>query len=322
MPRQLPTACRDLAEFQSGVITRQQAMASGLDSDTIGRLLRNGRWQLLQRGVYLVVTGEPPRSAVLWGALARAGRGAALSHQTAAELFGLTDQPSSLIHVTIPVNRRVGLVPGVAIHRSSRVREACHPSLLPPRTRIEETIFDLVQQAASFDAAFNIACAACQRRLTTTDRLAATMTKRNRLRWRTELGSALTDIGAGVHSLLEYRYVHRVERPHGLPRAVRQVRIVRGGRSSYLDNLYPDYHLCVELDGRVAHPEGQRWRDIHRDNAGLVDGLGTLRFGWRDIEERACLTAVQVGTVLSRGGWRGELRRCGPGCLVGVGSIP
>jgi predicted transcriptional regulator of viral defense system len=35
------------------------------------------------------------------------GGGAALSHQSAAELFGLIDAPSSLVHVTVPVGRRV-----------------------------------------------------------------------------------------------------------------------------------------------------------------------------------------------------------------------
>ena len=229
-----------------------------------------------------------------------------LSHQTAAELFRLIDQPSSLIHVTVPAPRHIDRVTGIVIHRSARLDDARHPSLLPPRTRIEETVLDLVEQAAGFDAAFDWACRACQRRLTKADLLASAMTRRTRLRWRGELAGALADIGDGVHSLLEYRYVRDVERPHGLPTADRQARARRG----YLDNLYEEYQVCVELDGRAAHPDDRRWQDIHRDNAAAADGQVTLRYNWADIAQRACLTAWEVGTTLLQRGWPGSIRRC------------
>jgi very-short-patch-repair endonuclease len=190
-----------------------------------------------------------------------------------------------------------------------RLDNARHPSLLPPRTRIEETVLDLVQQAADFDAAFDWACRAGQRRLTKADLLASAMTRRNRLRWRAELAAALADIGEGVHSLLEYRYVRDVERRHGLPAADRQARARRG----YLDNLYEEYQVCVELDGRAAHPDDRRWQDIHRDNAAAAEGQVTLRYNRADIAQRACLAASEVGTTLLQRGWPGPIRRC-PRC--------
>jgi hypothetical protein len=61
------------------------------------------------------------------------------------------------------------------------------------------------------------------------------------------------------------------------------VRVVRGGRVCYLDNLYGEGQVGVELDGVVAHPPGERWRDFQRDNAGVVDGIVTLRYGWADV---------------------------------------
>lgn len=319
MSRELPTACRDLVELQSGVLARGQTLLRGMDPDAVARLVRSGRWQSLQRGVYAVFTGQPPREAVLWAALLRAGSGAVLSHQTAAELFKLADQPSSLIHVTVPVSRHIEAIPGAVIHRSTRVQLARHPSLLPPRTRIEETVLDLIGQAASFDVAFNWACTACQRRLTTADRLVASMSTRKKVRWRAELTGAFAEISDGVHSLLEYRYVHDVEQPHGLPRAVRQARIIRGNRSYYLDDLYEDYHVCVELDGWTAHPDDRRWQDIHRDNAAAAEGLITLRYNWADVTQRPCLTALQLGLALQQGGWPGSVRPCGPRCAVNAG---
>ncbi len=74
------------------------------------------RWQRLQVGVYAVFSGPVPHRARLWAAVLRAGNGAALSHQSAAELDGLTDKPSSPIHVTIPASRR-------AIARAKRQAE-------------------------------------------------------------------------------------------------------------------------------------------------------------------------------------------------------
>src|SRR5690242_14731237 len=96
-----PNECLDLALSQDGVISRKQALSSGISADAIDGLLRTGRWQTVRRGVYLVFTGAPSRTAELWAAVHRVGVDAALSHQTAAELSQLTDQPSPLIHITI-----------------------------------------------------------------------------------------------------------------------------------------------------------------------------------------------------------------------------
>src|ERR1700733_13068838 len=50
-----------------------------------------GPWQQLHFGVYATLTGKPPPDARLWAAVLRAGPQSILSHETAAELHGLTD---------------------------------------------------------------------------------------------------------------------------------------------------------------------------------------------------------------------------------------
>ncbi len=114
----------------------------------------------------------------------------------------------------------------------------------------------------------------------------------------------------------ERNYVHGVERAHGLPTARRQARRRHGSGNRYLDNLYEEYAMCVELDGVAAHPEEGRWRDTHRDNANLVQGTDTLRYGWPDATEHRCRTAAEIGAVLRRRGWTGTLRPCGPSCTA------
>ncbi len=80
--------------------------------------------------------------------------------------------------------------------------------------------------------------------------------------------------------------------------------------------MYEEHGLCVELDGIAAHPAEGRWRDIHRDNANLLQGTQTLRYGWPDVTERRCGTAAEIGAVLRRRGWTGTLRPCGPSCTA------
>ena len=320
MRRDIPAACEELLELQDGVIERQQARAAGLRPDVIDGLLRAGRWQRLGWGVYAAHTGEAKRHAELWAALLRAGPDAVLSHYTAAGLTGLVDLRTELIHVMVPRDRQPRRISGVILHRVDRARAAGHPVLLPPRTRIEETVLDLVETAVTADDAFGWVFRATGQRLTTPGRLRQAKAARQRMRWGTELARCLDAADDGVRSNLEHRYVWSVERPHRLPRPVRQARVIRGGRVSYLDNFYPEYLVCVELDGRAAHPVGERWRDYRRDNAGATDGVITLRYGWSDVTGQPCRVAAQVAAVLTQRGWPGSARRCGSACALPRGS--
>jgi hypothetical protein len=317
----LPSPCEDLLDLQHGVIARWQLPAAGLSVRVADAQLHVDRWQPLYRGVYATFTGRPSRTAVLWAAVLRGGPGAALSHSSAAELDGLIDTPSECIHVAVAPARRVTAagrdlrrVPNIIFHRCDRLDEARHPVRTPPRTRIDETTIDLIQTSPNLDKALSWLIAACERRLTTRERLLASMSARSRLRWRTELTNALADVGDGIHSPLEWRYVHRVERPHGLPSAERQAISRAGGQKRYLDNRYREFAVAVELDGRAAHPAETRWRDVRRDNASASVGIVTLRYGWADITENPCQVAAEVARVLQLHGWTGRQRACGAGC--------
>ena len=319
MPKQVPAQLRELADFQHGVLTTRQARSGGLTMDQLRSRVSQGSWQRVHAGVYAVFSGEPQRSAVLWAAVLRAGPGAMLSHQTAAELAGLADGPSAAIHVTVPASRRIASIPGVVLHVSVRAAQARHPAAVPARTRVEETVLDLTDAAASFEAAFGWVTRALGRRLTTQARLLAALQLRTRLRWRLGLVEVLTADFDGVHSSLEHRYLRDVERPHAFPRATRQARARHGRRRAYRDVLYAEHGVAVELDGRAAHPGDLRWNDIRRDNAAAADGIITLRYGWLDVSQQPCLVAAQLAEVLRRRGYAAA-RACGPSCPVARGS--
>jgi predicted transcriptional regulator of viral defense system len=140
------------ADVQHGVVTRAQALASGLAPHVIDSNVHRGLWQRLQRRVYATFSGPAPRIAQIWAAVL-AGDGAAASHSTAAELIGLIEVDNGPIHVSVPATRRVRRMPGAVIHLSARIDGACHPSRLPRQTRVEETVLDLADQASDPDRA-------------------------------------------------------------------------------------------------------------------------------------------------------------------------
>ncbi len=88
---------------QCGIVDRGQAKRAGFSDRQIWHRLRSGRWQRVHEGVYATFTGPLSPDARLWAALRRAGDGAMLSHETAAEVHGLIDKPASkTIHITVP----------------------------------------------------------------------------------------------------------------------------------------------------------------------------------------------------------------------------
>jgi hypothetical protein len=205
----------------------------------------------------------------------------------------------------VPKNRdpaRKGKIPGVVIHRSDLSLAGRHPSMSPPCTRIEDTVLDLIKITDSLDEAYDWICRAVGRRRTTAKRIRDALDARERFPGRRETELALSDAGAGVLSWLERRYVRGVEIPHGLPTATRQARVRQGRENRYLDNLYQDYLLCVEIDGTAAHTADEQWRDKRRDRWNVVhQKIVTLRIGFLDLldEQRQCETAAEVAKALS-----------------------
>jgi Transcriptional regulator, AbiEi antitoxin len=307
----------EIAAGQGGVISRSQALDAGLGRDSIRRRLHAGRWSRLHVGVYVIAAG-PATLARVWGGLLYAGAGAVASHQTAAWLDGFGHEPA-LIEVTIPERRRVRPVAGVRIHRSIAIESRRHPSRLPPRTRVEDTVLDLAQRAGHVDEIVAVVSWACRARLTTAERIALVAASRKKLRHRQEVEAVLDDVASGALAVLEHHYLTLVERAHGLPAGHRQIGIRRALRTEYKDVYYRGYGLVVELDGSVGHStDAERARDLRRDNADVLAGQLVLRFAFADVARRPCIVAAQVVLALRQRGWDGRPRRCGPACQLDI----
>jgi len=303
----------ELACAQAGAVSRSQALEHGLTPGQIEAKLASRRWQSHLPGVYLTFPGLVPPTARVWGALLYAGAGATASAATAAWLYGLRRDLPAQIDVCVPFGRRVTDQFGVGVAARRHLELLRHPTLLPPRTRVEDTVLDLTDKASSADEVVALITGACQRRLTTAARLELSASRRKRLRWRRLVQEVIDDVRDGVHSALERRY-RIIERTHGLPTGERNRREGVRGSHRYRDVRYRHFTTVVELDGNAAHPIEDRELDRARDNDVVETAQVTLRYGWRSVAGSPCETAAQVGRVLAARGWQGEVRSCGPDC--------
>jgi hypothetical protein len=303
---------------QDGVVSRRQVLACGGDDNVIECRLRSRQWASVHRGVYVDHTGSPSWRQRAWAAVLYHWP-AALCHVSALRMHGLevgvasADEP---IHVAVDATRRPRSRAGIQPHRIARLHERLQPNRTPPRVRLEEAVLDVAADTDDDAAAVAVLADACQSRRTTAGRLCRALADRPRLRRRRFLLLLLNDVATGAYSVLEHRYLTRVERPHGLPTGRRQ-RVSRTGRgAAYRDVEYEGLGVVVELDGRLGHEfQADRWDDLDRDIASLVDGDLTIRAGWRQALQ-PCRLAAAVARLLIARGWAGSPRPCGPGCPV------
>jgi hypothetical protein len=119
---------------------------------------------------------------------------------------------------------------------------------------------------------------AVRERRTTVERLVAELPSLPKLPGRAELGRLLALIGSGCHSELELWGYDRVFSHPDLPPSDAQVQINLDGRIVYLDRLFREERVNVELDGAKWHRSAaDRERDLRRDSRLMARGLLVVR---------------------------------------------
>jgi very-short-patch-repair endonuclease len=324
----------DLLANQAGVVARRQLLDLGISDDDIERKLRRREWVRVHRGVYVDHGGRLTWIQKAWAVVLYYWP-AALCHASSLRVQDIrtTGQRDDVIHIAVSHDRRVTRLDGVKIHRVTNLSPLVQPNRSPARIRLENALLAVASAAPRDSDAIAVLGDACQCRRTTPTRLVEALKEHPRLPRRRFLTKILDDAAQGAYSVLEHRYLTRVERPHGLPTAKRQ-RQVRPGRSlAYRDVDYLDLSTVVELDGRLGHEKAlDRWDDMERDVDSVVDGLTTMRVGWQQVETGPCRTAHAVARVLKAHGWDGRPKPCAPTCplntkvgvvsAAGAGSSP
>lgn len=307
-------ALEDLLIRQDGVIARRQARDVGLAPHDIRCRLRMRHWVRVHRGVYVNHTGPLTWRQRAWAAVLLSWP-AALSHATALRA---DNGPGERQHdddgpLHIAVERTRGVQPikeGIVTHYLADLETKVNWAASPPRVWVEHAVLDVAAEARSDHAAIAKLTNAVQARRTTATRIRDALDTRSRIARRDMLAAVLDDIRDGTCSLLEHGYLNRVERPHGLPVAERQLSASSRG-PVYRDVTYTTARLIVELDGRLFHdnPEA-RDRDLDRDLDAAIDRLATVRVGWGQVFDRPCETARKIGRLLRQRGWVGEIAAC------------
>lgn len=309
----LPTDLADLLDRQSGVVSRAQVLDLGLTTNDLRRLVRRRDLTRVHPGVFVDHTGVPSWTQHAWAAVLHAWP-AVLCDASALRTYGLDvpDQGGE-VEVLVAADRHPRAPDGVRIHRSRDMSDALwHAS--PPRLRLEAAVVRVVARAPDEHVAVRVLTDAVGSRRTTPARLQAVMDRTPRLARRALLTGVLADAAEGTHSVLERGWLHRVERPHGLPRSTRQARGTVGGRAVYRDVVISAYGVVVELDGRAHHgTTAARHRDLDRDLAAAADGWVTVRLAWGQVMGDPCGTVQRLGALLRLRGWPGEVGRC-PDC--------
>lgn len=295
------------------VVTRAELIDAGVSPGTIANRVDNGEWQRPFRGV-LVLSSEPPsvEQRLLCVQKWAAGR-AVFSRETAAFLHGLRRDLPPVLDVSAPL--AVGLRSTVRC-TVRRTRVPLTRVGDPPRTSLEQTVVDLIDDAPDQSAALETLIKAIQLGMSV-PRLLDHLAKYRRVRHR-DLVLRVTAITAeGVESHLELEYRRHVEQAHGLPRSIRQKRERIRGRWIRSDCWYPEFGVRAELDGELAHPGRATAYDLIRDNdVRLALDEITLRYRWPHVWDTPCLVAGQVGAALQKRGWQEDLRPCSPGCVA------
>lgn len=314
---------------QAGVISRRQVEGLGLAPHDLRRHVRRRDLTLLHPGVYVDHTGAPSWIQRAWAAVLFCA-----SHDTrrrlevpraddlGAALYGAAamraaDGPgrredAGPIQVAVARDRRVLAPAGITIVRTFDLGRRVMWNVGPPRMRYDEAALDVALATAGELDAIGAIARAVQGRHTTAERMQRALALRRRAPRRVFLEAVLADVADGTCSVLEHAYLTRVERPHGLPSGLRQLRAGTASGVVYRDVALRD--RLIELDGRLFHDTAeQRDRDFERDLDAAVDGDDTLRLTWGQVVGRPCSTAAKVSLVLERDGWPPG-RPCGSGC--------
>ena len=308
----MPAVMR-LATSQHGVISRGQALERGMTPKQVFHAVRCGRWRRVHRGAYLTNSGKPDWHARAWAALLCAGAGAALSHSSAAYVWGLESKAPSILRIAVPTGRTVVRPRGARIVRRRWLEVVKRKGI--PVTSVRQTVLDLTAQPGfTLDETSALLGRAAQRQLLKPDPLLEALETYWHHPMRDRLRRACTDAVEGVESSLESRILSTVIRAHGLSGFALQVPLDATTTSERNDLRHVLLGIRVECDGVEWHRDSFH-EDRRRDRKAAAAGDVTVRVTW-DAAERPCEVALDLALTMTHRGWTDAPSACGPSCDV------
>lgn len=286
------------------------AAAAGVLSAERARQEPHLAWRL-RMGIWtaygdVVVTHNGPLTPEqqAWVAVLRSGAGAVLAASSALCASGVRVAAPPQPYVLVPFERHVPAVPGVVVRRTRILgSEDVDPFRQPPRLRVARAAVDTATLLRVSDDIRAVLCAPVQQRRATPQELRDTVLRLGPCAGRGLMLRTLDELELGATGVHEQRFT-RIVRRHHLPEPTRQVRRMRRERRAYLDVVWEEYALHVEIDG-LSHLAAVQWADD-------LDRLNELEIGKRECRlrfpghlllEREERVADQLRRALTIGGW-------------------
>ena len=294
---------------QDLVLSRVQALATGLSEDAWQWQIETGRWQRVLPGVVVGHSGEITDRQRAWAAVLHAGRGAALTADAALIEHGMKLGRPDVVHVAVPHERIVrpqelASGEGGELLRPHRLRDLprwLHPARQPPALRVAPSALHAAAWAATPRAGEWRLGAVVQQRLVRVGDLRTTLDQMPRLPRRALIRDVLDDVELGAHAASELDFL-RFLRHHQLPMPDRLQRPVRRGKIRYLDAWWDKQRVNAEMDG-AHHRLVGTWEDdtLRANDVVLVerhDRILLLRFTRGNLRHDGPRVAAQLRDAL------------------------
>jgi very-short-patch-repair endonuclease len=287
-----------LAARQHQLITTADVVAAGGAQHHADTRVSGGRWQRLDRGVF-VINGAPldwptrQHAAVL-----AAGEGAVTSHLAAARLLGLPGFGGAGLEVTVPRGVRFRRN-GVRVHESTdldRCRVVRRDGI--PLTDADRTLLDLGRYLGQ-QRLTRVIESARRADLVTWSSLIATLARHarrgragtRRLRAVILAGAQRAEVTDTDVELLLYGMLVEA----GLPPPTIRHRVYDDDRFvAEIDLSFPALKVAIEVDGEVHLLEEVHERDLPRQNELVLLGWTVLRFSNERVLARPVSVVAQV----------------------------
>jgi hypothetical protein len=290
------------AKQNGGTITVAEAQALGATRQWLARKVREGWLERRGNGVLGLPGGNPEWHATLAAACHRLN--AVVSHESAAELHGMSGLRRGLLIVSVPV-RRSNRYDGVDVRQKTDLspEQVTRRDGLPV-TVAERVIIDMAshlgvrrlsrlidasvaQGLVTYDAIGDLFGQLGRRGKPGTQRMRIVMETR----------------GAGPDpnpTELEHRLLDLIDRA-GLPEPTREFKAPwLAPANGRVDLAYENRNLVIEADSRRWHMLADAFLiDRERDNLAQLAGWRVLRFTWWDIENRPAYVISTIRRGLS-----------------------
>jgi very-short-patch-repair endonuclease len=267
-------AAWELVRRQHGVVTRADLLALGYGTRSIEHRVATGRLHLISRGVYAVGRRELTPHGRWMAAILVCGDDAALSHRSAAELWGVGREEKGRIDVTVRRKREIG-------RRGLKVRS--RPSL-PSRSFVVRHGIPVTHPVQTL---IDLATELRDRRLERAVNQADVLDLVDPETLRTALDDYTGTPGVKRLRTMLDRHTFRLSdsdleilfRPLARAAAFPSPMTKHWVLGYEVDFFFPDHKLIVETDGlRYHRTPSQQARAVKRDQTHVAAGYTVLRF--------------------------------------------